>query len=218
VKTHAPSILRALQCELEALHAVDTQLDVDAYSIDDEVRKSIPQAIDGLVEQLFVRDEGDALEIALYVAPHVLARLHKDDPRQHLHPGNFEAFCIALEGVSHFVFLAWRADLGRPVTALELELQAEVDKFVVSWLWVLSGRAHPAITADSLLAQLFDGYALHDDVPLEQHERYAVASRAAHNICRRLVQQAGDKPQVRTIMQAARLYFRRGLSEKLQAA
>lgn len=215
---HVPSILRALQLELEALHDVDTQLDVDAYSIDDDVRRSIPQAIDGLVEQLFVRDDGDDLEIALYVAPGVVARLHTDDPRLHLHPGNFGDFCIALEGVSHFVFVAWRAQLSRPVTALELELQAEVDKFVLGWLAILRGRAHPILTVDTLLAQLFGHYTLREGVPADEHERYYTASRAAHNVCRRLVQKAGPKPQAHAIMRAAQQYFRRGLLEKLQVA
>lgn len=211
-------ILRALQLQLERVHDVQTMLDVEAYCIGDDVRTSIAGAIDGLDEQLFVRDDGDSLEIALYIAPQVLTRLARDDPRMRLHLGNFEAFCIALEGVSHFVFLAFRAELGRPVTALELELQAEVDKFVVSWLWILQGHADVSITVDTLLVQLFEGFVLREDVPDEQHERYLVASRAAHNICRKLVLQAGPVPDPEAIMQAAQQIFRRGLPEKLQAA
>lgn len=213
-----PGILSALQHILQRLHDVDTHLDVEAYSIDDETRKNIPEAIDGLVEQLFVRDDGETLELALFVAPHIVSCLHADDPRKHLHPGNFEHFCVALEGVSHFVFLAWRAGLDRPVTALELELQAEVDKFVVSWLLVLAGQAHPAITADSLLHCLFHSFALHQDIPIAEHERYRVASRAAYAVCKSFVQQAGPTPHAHRVVRAARLFYRRGLPEKLQAA
>jgi hypothetical protein len=42
-----------------------------------------------------------------------------------------DLLCQVVEGVSHFVYLAERARRGLPTTQLELELQAEVDKFVV---------------------------------------------------------------------------------------
>ena len=42
-----------------------------------------------------------------------------------------ECFCLALEGVSHFLYLIWNASFDRSVTLLEMELQAEIDKFVM---------------------------------------------------------------------------------------
>ena len=66
------------------------------------------------------------MELALFIEPEIIAGLEVD-PRRSLHVGNLENFWIAAEGVSHFIFLVWRAQLGRPVTHLELELQAEVD-------------------------------------------------------------------------------------------
>ena len=38
-------------------------------------------------------------------------------------------YCTALEGVSHFHYLVWSLARGRNVSLLELELQAEVDKY-----------------------------------------------------------------------------------------
>ena len=42
-----------------------------------------------------------------------------------------DALCQIIEGVSHFVYVVERARVGREATQLELELQAEVDKWVV---------------------------------------------------------------------------------------
>ena len=117
-------ILSFLQQSIERLHAVDTKLDVRSYLVDSQTRSVIPGARVDLLEQLFVREDGDELEIALYVDPSVLGDLERDHPRQRLHAGNLESYCVALEGISHFVLVAWRARLGWPVTALELEIQA----------------------------------------------------------------------------------------------
>ena len=38
--------------------------------------------------------------------------------------------CKVIEGLSHFNYVVWRAGCERALSLLELELQAEVDKFV----------------------------------------------------------------------------------------
>ena len=51
------------------------------------------------------------------------------DPLEALDEGNLADYCTALEGVSHFHYLVWSLARGRNVSLLELELQAEVDKY-----------------------------------------------------------------------------------------
>jgi len=46
----------------------------------------------------------------------------------------FNDCCMLLEGVSHFLYLTWNAHYDRQVSLLDLELQAEVDKFVFAVL------------------------------------------------------------------------------------
>ena len=58
------------------------------------------------------------------------------DPLVQLHAGNVADCWTALEGVSHFLYLSWNAGHDKPVSLLELEMQAEVDKYVVSY-WLL---------------------------------------------------------------------------------
>lgn len=88
----------------------------------------------GAREQLLVSQQDDSVDLAVYIAPEVLARLGDSDPLEFLHDGNLADFWLVLEGVSHFVYLAWNAGMDKPVTRLELELQAEVDKFVLGAL------------------------------------------------------------------------------------
>jgi hypothetical protein len=86
-------------------------------------------------EQLIVAEEGDTLSMALYIDAAVLERLSRHDPFEDLTHENLADYLTAAEGVSHFVYVAWNTGHDKPVTLLELELQAEVDKYVLgAWL------------------------------------------------------------------------------------
>ncbi len=86
-------------------------------------------------EQLIVAEDDDTLSMALYIDASVLERLARQDPFAGLTQDNLADYLTAAEGVSHFVYVAWNTGHDKPVTLLELELQAEVDKYVLgAWL------------------------------------------------------------------------------------
>jgi hypothetical protein len=211
-------VIARLQQIIERLHGASADLDVRLYLVAQAVWRDMPGARAGMLEQLLVREAPDEMELGLYLDPQVVESLRRDDPSRRLHPGNLELFCIALEGVSHFVFVAWCARMGRAVSALELEIQAEVDKFVGAWL-LLSQQGRPlAVSAPPLLRQLFDGYELRDEVALEESERYVLASRVAERFCGRLVGLFGHDRDTRRIERAVRRFVRQGMPEKLRQA
>jgi hypothetical protein len=72
--------------------------------------------------------------VGLFLDPQLLERLALANPLEALNAGNLADYWTALEGVSHFIYLAWNAGHDRGVSLLELELQAEIDKYVSSWL------------------------------------------------------------------------------------
>ena len=75
------------------------------------------------------------MSLALYIDANVLERLERRDPFAALTQHNLADYLTVAEGVSHFVYVAWNAAFDKPVTLLELELQAEVDKYVLgAWL------------------------------------------------------------------------------------
>lgn len=211
-------VLLTLQRFIEDLAGIATQLDVSRYVVDPDLRGQLPGAREGLPEQLFVREHEGELELALYVDPQVVDQLAFDDPHRRLHEGNLASYCIALEGVSHFVFVAYRALLGRPVTPLEMEIQAEVDKFVGAWL-LLAEQGHDRdAAARQLMRRMFVDYELHDDVPDDHSDRYHTASRAAGRFCEALAGRYGRDRDAARITREVRTYYRKGLAEKLRAA
>jgi len=152
-------------------------------------------ADDGEREVLLVRESGDAVEMALRVPE----GSHGDGPE--------DVFLQLLEGVSHFVFLAERVRVGLPTTQLELELQAEVDKFV---LLGLEPEDDGDVDVRGLHRRLFeDGTYLHPPGTVEG-ERYRLANDLAARLAARLMdREAGE---VRGIL---RRFYRAGQAEKI---
>ena len=104
-------------------------------------RERLPQTLrdSNTDEQLLVLDEGGAAAVGLFLDPQLLERLALANPLEALNAGNLADYWTALEGVSHFIYLAWNAGHDRGVSLLELELQAEIDKYV-STMWLLRAQ------------------------------------------------------------------------------
>src|SRR5437764_12456138 len=131
-------LLSRLQHLLGGIYDVRITHDVYDFLVTDRGR--VPHAARSGVadEELLVAqpaDGSDEVVMSLYLDPALLERLRREDPLRRLHAGNLADCWTALGGVSHFLYLAWNARHDRPVSLLGPELQAEVDKYVVScWL------------------------------------------------------------------------------------
>ena len=131
-------LLSRLQELIGDIYDVRVAYDVYDFLVTDR-RRLPPAPHAGLAdEELIVAESADGAELALslYLDPALLERLASADPLVELHGGNVADWWTALEGVSHFLYLAWNAGHDKPVSLLELEMQAEVDKYVASY-WLL---------------------------------------------------------------------------------
>jgi hypothetical protein len=128
--------------------------------------------------------------MSLYLDPDLLKRLSLADPMVRLHDGNVADYWTALEGVSHFLYLAWNAGHDRPVSLLELEMQAEIDKYVVSY-WLMREQL-PGRFPSELLSLLFERTRIDPRLARGREAMYRDASRYAEKFCRRLEQSLRD--------------------------
>src|SRR5262249_20999065 len=151
-------LLTRLQDLISGIYDVSIAHDVYDFLVTD--RDHLPAAARSgqADEELIVaQPEGDGsgeVGMSLYLDPAMLERLRLADPMVRLHDGNVADYWTALEGVSHFLYLAWNAGHDRPVSLLELEMQAEVDKYVASY-WLLR-RQFPERFPAELLRVLFE--------------------------------------------------------------
>ena len=168
-------LLNRLQGHLESIYEVQSGYRVADFLIDDPglARRldNTPNARD-IPEKLLIRQDGDTVDLALYLDPELLQRLDADDPTESLHGENLHDFWMALEGISHFLYLTWNAGHERSVTLLEMELQAEVDKFILAAF--LFGRQMRGLVPRALYRHLFE-YARFDE-RLNDAERYRYRS------------------------------------------
>jgi hypothetical protein len=195
------ALATAIQGGLERLYQLDRIADVDAF---------VAQAEAGEREALLVRmgDDG-AVEMSLRLP--LLGRAAFDV----LSDESLDPLCQIIEGVSHFVYLASRAKEDRRTTQLELELQAEVDKYVVL-VAALGALDEP--TSARLRGRLYEEVSFADAAGTELGERYRIANQVAARFVRRLETTYLRGGRVRELHGELRRFYRLGQEDKLRVA
>jgi hypothetical protein len=205
------SVLARVQRGLETLYRVQTQLDVDAFMVGEDQRdQALGREQRRPREQLLVSQTGQELSLGLFLDEEALANLQRHDPAGGLSENNFWDFCLAVEGVSHFIYVALCAARDRSVTALELELQAEVDKFVSCTL--VQGERDTA----GLRERLFERVLWAHDLDADERDRYRVANDQARRYSLSLDRRFLSQGRVDGMLDELRRFYRLGLQEKLQ--
>lgn len=208
--------LQALQSHLESLYDVAAGHAVDDFLIHDRalVRRfeDDPAARD-IPEKLLVCQQGEDLDVALYLETPVLERLARDNPLTLLHGGNLEDFLTVLEGVSHFLYLVWNARYARPVSLLDLELQAEVDKFVVACALFVRQRGHVPANLHRLL---FDDVVFDEALDATARARYRCANDGARRYCAWLRQRFSEPGPPPAMLSELRRFYRLTHHDKLR--
>ena len=177
-------MLRALQSLLASIYDVPLEHDVAEFLLTDRSRLPESARASRADEQVLVAEEGDTLWVSVFLEPALLQRLAASNPFEALHEGNIADYWTVLEGVSHFVYLVWNASHDRPVTTLELELQAEIDKYVAS-LWLLRSQ-NPRRFPAELHPLLFDRTRIDEGLAGDRAVLYRQANAYAARYCRTL--------------------------------
>lgn len=193
------STLRRTQRHLEAIYAVEAP-DVLDFVVDADTAEVLAPGARLGREAVLVREvEGEAA-VAVFVAPEVVeavAALSPGDAVEHA----LDEWAVVVEAVSHFLLLVRRAGRDEQVSLLELETQAEVDKFVTARL--VGGREIGGRDA-RLCGRLFGRATLAADLSGDEAERYIAAGRLAEPYCRGL-----DRlPHVDAVLGELRSFYR----------
>jgi len=171
------ALLARFQTHLESIYGVRVSEHVEDYLLTQEHFARVrPES--RVPEELLVQQDDDGVSLGLYIAPEVQEPLSRPQPALNLLIGkHLPQYCVAAEGVSHWLYLQHRAGFDSQVSQLELEVQAEVDKFAscALGLWQL-GVPH---LVNRLRARLFDGVRYFAHLGSEERERYATANRLA---------------------------------------
>lgn len=210
--TASATALAWLQRELQQVHGVETEHRVEDYLVTRGALSRMglrpPRADE---EVLLVEEEGE-IAVAVYLAPRILRALDRtggDPPTLFRLP--LGTLALAIEGVSHFVYLVSRASVRRPLSLLELEVQAEIDKFALAalHLWREGRRGE----IGRLLERLFGSVEYLPWLDEEERERYRTANGLARAYCRTLLRYV-ERGRVEPLLAELRHTYRLGAGEK----
>jgi len=203
-----------VQDHLEAIYGITCAARAEGFLVDREA--AVLLGATGRADEELLVSEGDGeLELALYLAPTLLRRLeaYGSGSLHSVLERELDGFCQVAEGVSHFVYVAHTAVHGRTVSLLELEAQAEVDKFALCLLqkW---GEGVGA-WAEELLRRLFDRVSYRAKLSEAERWRYEEANRLSRNFCNRLMGHVSGR-RLERLLSELRYAYRLGAEAKLR--
>jgi hypothetical protein len=195
------SLPARIQAALCRVYGID-----DAPAVDHFIRPC-----EGGVERevLLLRESENDLEMAVFLPQSAF------DERKQL---GFDELCQVIEGVSHFVFLVERSRRELPLTQLELELQAEVDKYVVFVHAPNDSRKFEPHRAARVRARLFDAVSYLDPPGTEKGDRYRLANDLAARFSEMLDERFARRGRFEQLVHALRRFYGAGQDEKINLA
>lgn len=200
-------LLGRLQRLLEQQNGATSAPAIDQFLLTKAARDRFTGAQSDAVEQVLVSDDPESPELGVFIDPDTLALAERALPRLQ-DTSHLDAYCVATEAVSHFVLLTHRAALDAQVSLLELELQAEVDKFV--HLSAELRLAHGSPEQTHLFDKLFERYSLRSHVSAEESDRYKTATDIAARFCLKI------QREPERIADRVRRFFASSLQDKLR--
>jgi len=226
-----PTLLHSLQALLERTYRMDTGIaDVAPFLIGDagfrqlydrpgvQARAQRAGAAAGGGARVLVRETDGAVAACIYYPDALIRCLEDHPPARGLTDGNMDAFATFVEELDHFLLLAERVRLRRPVSLLELEMHANVTKYLVCALFLAARRGRgprsPLGERDRvwLLWHLFEKVSFAEPDPQVQ-SRYQAASRFA----RRFLSGLDAAPTAAARLERLRLFHDASHEKKLAA-
>ena len=212
-------LLKKIQQQFEAIYQLPQDLSIEDFLINQETLEKLKEQPYNLPNTqnrkglMLLFPKENELRLAIYLHDQVINNLHKFNPFLELNEKNIHAFCIMAEEVSHFLYTTWKARHSIQITRLELELQAEVDKFIICTFYCFNQESR--VKHLPLKELLFESFSLEKDLPLESKNRYFTASKLALHYCHFLENHFIRKTLLSQMMEEIRGFYRLGQTDKI---
>ena len=197
-----PSLPLRIQQHLSETYGIDEVPSVDDF---------VDTADDTDREAILIRESAEEMQLLVR-----LPRRAVEGTREI----TFDELCQAVEGVSHFIYLVERVRRGLPATHLELELQAEVDKYVFLLECSTSGRKHFPLSerANGLRERLFERVSFCHSASTELGQRYRFANELAAKFAQKLEARFVRAGQFEGMRRTLRHFYGAGQTGKIELA
>ena len=165
-------------------------------------------------ERLLISEYEDGMDLSLYISEEIYQYLDNSHPINLIEQGKHSEFCLLLEGVSHFLYVVWNANHHKQVTLLEMELQAEIDKFIMLQSFIDHGKDSDSI--NNLRNWLFENHSYDSELSPNEIERYEQANYYAAKYCMALQQNYKLSRLNQDLLNDLRRLYRMSQQEKMR--
>lgn len=159
-------LVNTLQGELQQIYEIYTDEKISDYINSSSLLTKEYCAQSNINETVLLLERDDCIDISVIFNEHIIELLEHNK----LSKFNLESFCYLLEGISHFLYLVHNCHHDKKVTMIEMELQAEIDKFIY-----LSMLNH-SMDKNDLHALLFSDITYVSSLSTECKQRYETAN------------------------------------------
>ncbi len=208
-------IVDELQSNLQLLYEIETSHLVSSFITTNVHLKAALLASEGASkETVFFREEDGYLDIAVFIDDDVIRQLNSDvssgDPLAY----DINNYCYVLEGISHFLYLIHNGSYDRCFNLMEMELQAEVDKFIMLQSMVdIEGGGRDKREIHNMV---FDNIHFRAGLSQEETGRYKDANFLAGKYCQSLLRDYIDNKNHNDLKRQLRRFYRLSLQEKIR--
>jgi hypothetical protein len=164
--------------------------------------------------QIILMEAEDEIKVAIYIKKRLLNNLKLTNPICNLTDKNIEDLCVVTEELSHFLYLIWNIQNSRTLSNLALELQAEIDKFIICLLLLESQFKHELI--QPLVYKLFINISFNKKLNKEDKERYIIANNYAKKYCEFLINHYFKTNKIAEAYEELRRFYRYDFPKRLE--
>jgi len=216
--------VRQIDRALKRLYNIETALCAEEFLIFQFPSISKKQiASKELQGALYIRkgtDEqaGDepSVDLGIYLSPEVRQILESfSDWSSPWTLEQVKAFSVACEEVSHFHYLVFNLERKRPISEFEIELQGEIDKFLLMYFCESLGHKAGLTKFETIFEQLFINYRLADCLNEIQKQRYLDASLYAKKFFQKMKRYLGEGGSVNEMLKQTRMFYNMDLASKI---
>ena len=200
--------IRIIEEALHQMYSINTPFRAENFLITKPHNTS-----ESLQGALCVR-HGSFMEVGIYLDPAILdslSHLPMNDNISRWPTHQLNAFSIAAEEISHFHYLLFHAANNRPVSQLELEIQGEIDRFLLCFF----SDPNPESIIENLIERLFDRFRLREHLSTEESRRYTRANGLAKNFVIKHVKKMTQPSHRDRLLRFVRRFYRLAEQEKL---
>jgi hypothetical protein len=155
-------MIHLLQEKLEEIYRLEKCPEANKYVLSPKEFKRLAKSSDN--PQVIYVDEGSDATLGIYLGKRIFKKIQNKAKIF-----SFQDFCVMAEEISHFIYLIWSKSNGKKITLLDLEIQAEVDKFLLASNFFRS--------QETVFQKMFETFMFRKNLLKDEKNRYIEASR-----------------------------------------